>query len=262
MKIFRTLATVTLIALAALAPRAMATSFSTNFSDIWSTPGESGWAVNITMQNSTLFASWFVYGADQKPVWYSATLEFIQVTAAGDLVFSGDLYTTTGPWFGAPFDPNQVALRKVGTATFTTHLIESAMLQYSVDGVPVVKQIARYTLRSNDLTGDYMGGTSDVTIGCANPSNNTVYTDAAGPITVTQTGTNVTLKTDSCTFTGTYTQTGQVGAVAGNYSCTGGTSGPFTMFDIRVETSNISGRYLLRNQLCSRDGNFSGARLR
>jgi hypothetical protein len=63
-------------------------------------------------------------------------------------------------------------------------------------------------------------------------------------------------------FAGTYSQTGQVGTIAGNYSCQGGTSGPFTMFDIRVETSGITGRYLLRNQLCSRDGNFGGARLK
>lgn len=261
MKILRTFIEAILVAFTMI-PSVSATSFSTNFSDIWATRGESGWAVNITMQSSAMFASWFVYGTDHKPVWYSATLEFTGVSTTGDLIFAGDLFETNGPWSGGPYDATQLTYRKVGVARFTTHLIESALLEYSVDGVNVAKQIERFTLRNDDLSGDYLGGTSDVTTGCVKPSDNTVYTDGAGKITISQTGANVSIQTDSCTFAGTYTQTGQVGAIAGNYSCQGGTSGPFTMFDIRVETSGITGRYLLRNQLCSRDGNFGGARLK
>lgn len=237
-----------------------ATAFTTNFSDLWWNPSKSGWGINITMQSNVMFATWFVYGPDNRPIWYSATLEYAGQSGNGALVFAGDLYVTSGPWFGGPFNPALVQYRNVGVASFSSQFTDRATLQYTVDGIAVVEAIQRQTLRNDDLTGNYMGGTSDVSFDCTNPANDNIRSEDAGPVTVTHTGTDVLIRTPSCTIAGTYSQQGQAGTVLGTYSCTGGTAGTLTLFDARVETSGITGRYVARNQDCSLDGNLGGTR--
>src|SRR5205085_5594228 len=47
-----------------------AAPLATNYNDLWWNAQESGWGVSINQQNQTLFAVWYAYGADSKPVWY------------------------------------------------------------------------------------------------------------------------------------------------------------------------------------------------
>jgi hypothetical protein len=101
-----------------LAPAAGATSFSTNFSDLWWIPAESGWGANVTQQADVMFVTIFVFGPSGQPTWYAGTLYYSLTAPDGSLVFTGDLYQTVAPWFGAVFDPGLVSSRKVGTATF------------------------------------------------------------------------------------------------------------------------------------------------
>jgi hypothetical protein len=117
-------------------------SKATNYQDLWwAAPAgsESGWGINLTQQGSVIFATWFTYGMDGKPLWVSVTAP---QTAAGK--FSGTLYRTTGPPFNAsPFDPAQVKAQQAGTATFTFTDGNNATFAYTLDGVTQSKAITR-----------------------------------------------------------------------------------------------------------------------
>jgi hypothetical protein len=65
----------------AFAPAAAATDFT----DIWFIPQESGWGVNIVQSDSFLFATFFIYGSDKAPTWYTALLTFDGTRYAGGL---------------------------------------------------------------------------------------------------------------------------------------------------------------------------------
>jgi len=239
---------------------ASATSFSTNYSDLWWNATESGWGANVTQQADTLFVTIFVYGQNAAPAWYSATLQFVGEGINGAKSFTGDLYETHGPWFGGAFNPSQVTYRSVGTMTFASNTVTAAVLQYSVDGTIVTKNIQRQTLVNNNLGGTYLGATQDLTVGCSNSSNNGTRTSDVGTITVTHTGTSVTIQAPTCTYTGTYGQDGQTGTVAGTYTCSNGASGAVTFYDLRTEVSGLLGRYTGQDASCSFNGNIGALR--
>src|SRR5436190_18901396 len=114
----RSAACVLLAAASLFALPATAASYSTDQSDLWwaDPPGsENGWGFQLVQRNSTIFATMFVYGPTGAPTWYVATM----VPTGGPFIWSGDLYTTTGPWFGAvPYNPALFTARKVGTMTW------------------------------------------------------------------------------------------------------------------------------------------------
>jgi hypothetical protein len=126
---------------------------ATNYQDIWwaaaGGAGESGWGLHFTHQGDIIFASWFTYDFDGSPLWLSVTA---QKAAAG--VYSGTLYRTTGPSFGAArFDPAKVNMTPVGSATLTFGNGDSATFAYTVTlGSPPVsatqtKQLTRLVFR-------------------------------------------------------------------------------------------------------------------
>jgi hypothetical protein len=102
---------------------------ATNYQDIWwaGASGESGWGIYVTHQSDIIFASWYSYDLDGSPLWLSVTATR---NAAG--VYSGTLYRTTGPAFGATFDPSKVGYTAVGNATFTFGDGDDAIFAYSV----------------------------------------------------------------------------------------------------------------------------------
>ena len=81
-------------------------SLGTNFSDQWWNPNESGWGASVLQQYDTLFVDLFVYAPDGRPTWYTAAARF--QPQSGRTLFAGDLYVTSGPWFGAFFNPAAV----------------------------------------------------------------------------------------------------------------------------------------------------------
>ena len=69
----------------------------------------------------------------------------------------------------------------------------------------------------------------------------------------------------TCTFTGSYTQEGKLGTVAGSWSCTiqsvsNPPHGTFTLSQIEANTNGITSRFLGSDQNCSYDGYFGGFR--
>src|SRR5277367_3915114 len=130
-----------------------------DYTDIWYLPAESGWGVNFVQADSVIFATFFIYSQGNVPTWYTAI-----IYANGDgSSFTGNLYSTTGTWFGAPWDPTKVVNTQVGTATFTPSSPYQGTLSYSfTSGMPptVTKIIQRQVLTTIALGGNYIGGQS------------------------------------------------------------------------------------------------------
>jgi len=146
-------------------PPVCATAFSTDSSDLWYIQAESGWGIQLVQRGSVIFGTMFVYDPTGAPTWYVATMQSI-----GNLVWSGDLYATTGPWFGTvPFNPANVSARKAGTMTWTLQTIKSGILTYVVDGVLVIKNVTRQTLVFDNFSGYYLGAIHLAITGCFRP---------------------------------------------------------------------------------------------
>ena len=67
---------------------------TTNFSDQWWVPTESGWGAAVLQQASTLFVNLMVYGADGKPTWFVAASSLHDNSPAGHSVVLGDHATS------------------------------------------------------------------------------------------------------------------------------------------------------------------------
>ena len=79
-------------------------TLATNFQDLWwklPAESESGWGINFTHQGDIIFATWFTYGADGKPLWFIILRRRRRPNA-----YAGPVYSVTGPPFNAvPFIP-------------------------------------------------------------------------------------------------------------------------------------------------------------
>ncbi len=93
-----------------------APNWGVDLTDMWWNPAESGWGVALAQHGSSVFGVWFTYDAQRRPIFFTLP----GATFSDATTFSGDLYSTTGPYFGnARFDPAQVKPTKVGTATIS-----------------------------------------------------------------------------------------------------------------------------------------------
>ena len=105
-----------LLAIAILFPvgHVEATQFSTDGTDLYWNPNESGWGLQVVQEADVIFVTLYVYDPGN-PIWYTGT-GIAQTNSTS--IWAGDLYQTTGPWFGAPvFNPALVTTTKVGTLT-------------------------------------------------------------------------------------------------------------------------------------------------
>jgi hypothetical protein len=261
--IFRRFAAAFLASMAIALP-ASATNFSTDYTDLWFNRNESGWGVNISQQGNTLFATLFVYGPDQTARWYVAS----GLIGSSTVNFTGPLYRTTGPYFGATWTGGGPAIQ-VGTMTFNFNTPTTAILTYSVDGVTVTKSIERQTFAPNNLAGAYKGGLTAIGSGC-NPSTANGAILVFDQLTVSHSSTNqVSMPVQfftsngtsaSCTFSGTYTQAGKQGNIAGSWNCTTGNAGAFTISQIAVTVHGWNGRFQGNDQFCTYNGYFGGVK--
>ena len=252
------------VVLCIAAGNARATSFTTDQSDLWFIPSESGWGMQLVQRDDIIFATLFVYGPNNQPTWYVSTMQY-----TGNLTWTGPLYATTGPYFGTfPFNASTVTATQVGSMTWSAPLVESGTLTYTVNGVTVNKNVVRQTLVNDDYNGTYPGALHFTYTGCANPANNGTFETYAA-ISVIQSGSSVTLgyaneAGGSCSFVGTFSQAGQFGKMVGNYSCSSGDTGTFNMFEMNAGFNFITGRLTLAstNIGCQGNGYFGGVRHR
>ena len=265
MRAFRTTFAVLLIAVATSFPSpTRATSFTTDQTDAWSIPGESGTGFLTFQRGSVMFGAVFVHDPTQAPIWYSATLFY-----AGNFIWTGDLYLTNGPWFGIePFNQSAVTYRKVGTMTWTATSVTSGQLKYDVDGVFVVENATRQFVVNDDFSGHYAGGLHQTFTGCINPTYNGT-SELVGILNISQNGTTLGMTASftsggSCSYTGTLSQAGQMGAVAGTFTCSDGETGSFQAFEVQVNPTGITGRFSSSNNTlagCNASGWFGGMRV-
>jgi hypothetical protein len=225
-----------LLAASGAAMPAWASSYSIDQSDIWWNATESGWGIQFVQRGRTIFATMFVYDQNGNPTWYVAALAGSKVD--GQLIFTGDLYASKGPWFGAStFDPNTVVGGKVGTMTWqrTIGVAGPGSLSYSVNGVNVAKSLTRQFIASDNYSGPYFAAVHIEQTGCTETGRNGI-TNGSSRLVVTQNGNAISLAlTDiGCSLTGTYSQSGQFGNATGTFACTDGDKGSFTLSNMNV----------------------------
>jgi hypothetical protein len=235
------------------------TAVTTDISDIWWNASESGWGMQLVQEDDIAFATIFIYGPDGKPTWVTA-----QLTHQGNLVFSGVLYVTTGPYYAGAFNPANVTIRAAGNMTFTLQNVSAGQVQYTVDGISVTKQVVRQTLKADNYNGSYFVAVNLTQSGCFNPANNDSGTGALG-ISVSHTPTAMSMvwqfdTTDICTYSGTFSQTGKMGRFSGPFTCTTGETGSMTFFEMTNRIGMLSGRLQGTSTTfgCAYTGRFTG----
>lgn len=243
-----------LCALLFVASPSFANTFSSDFSDLWWNANESGWGVTVTQQQEVVFLTFFVYGVDGRPVWYTGQGSYASVSAQGGFVFTGQMYQTTGPWLGSLFNTNQVTNRPVGTLTFTAFLY-SATLAYTIDGVTVNKSLTRQTFRNNSLAGEYMGTIKSVQSGCRAPFPNGDFNRYID-VSISHFGSTVAMtirETDGsfCNYSGNYTQGGKLGRSQGTTTCSSGATGTYDAIEIEAGISGLIARFNSSNNFCT-----------
>jgi hypothetical protein len=223
------------------------TTFSVDVSGLWWNPSESGWGMNVVQQSQTLFVTLFVYGSNGTPTWLvGPATTYTSVDSSGAFIFSGALYSTTGPWFGSPvFNPSAVTVTQVGTITIRFPTYASAQVTYSVNGVTVVKNVVPQTWLVNNLNGTYVGGTYGASASCGLPVQSTGALIAFAISTVGNTATIALtdVQQNKCILIGTITQTGKLSQVDGNYTCSFGTAGQFSIKRLEAGVDGLSGAY-------------------
>lgn len=238
---------------------------ATDYGDIWWTPAEAGWGLQISQQGTVLFLTFYVYGNTSQPVWYTAAVTPSQPAAT---TYTGQLIASTGSYYGGPWAG--AANRVAGTVTIQFTSVTTATVTYVVDGVSVTKQIERYAFNFQNLSGTYIGSFLAVQTGCANPALNLQTFTGSGQFTIVHTGSQVTITANlsdnlhafTCTYTGTYTQAGRLGSIVnGAYTCNDGHAGSFGATEIELASQGgILGRYTgtYVAQGCNLTGGFGG----
>jgi hypothetical protein len=260
LRLFSPLAIATLLSFASFTARA------TDYTDLWWNPAESGWGINLVQSDSFMFATFFIYGPDKKPIWYTAGL-----TLDSNGNFNGAVYSTIGPYYGGAWNPADVAVTQVGSASFRPTSAYTGTLVYTVTTPPalaatVTKAIQRQSLTQITIGGTYVGGQSGAYSSCSNSGTNATYTDTF-TLEVTQ-GANrsVTFQFSyasgvSCSLTGTLTQFGQLYTVpTASYTCSDGLNTNASMSEIKATSLGIEGRFSAPSVggECREDATFGG----
>lgn len=259
---------VALLATLAVSLPAAATSTGIDYTDQWwGGQAEHGWGVNFIEQGTTIFATLFVYGQDQTPRWYVATMQ------GSGSAFSGPMYSTTGPYFGAgAFNGNSTMVTQVGTMSVNFSSAYNGSMSYSVNGVNVNKSISRQSFAPNNLTGHYLGGMTANGTNCKGVPNGAAL--IFDTLTVTQSNQSLQMVVNffaangqpgMCTFNGTLNTQGVMGQVGnGTFNCTIGGSaantGSYTLDTITATQTGFSGQFNGSDQFCTYSGYFGGVK--
>ena len=203
---FRRLAALLLVSLAFARPAA-----AVDFTDIWYTPAESGWGVNLVQSDDFIFATFFVYGTASQtpgnaPTWYTA-----QLRLQSNGTWTGTVYLTTGTYYGNAWNTGNNSVTEVGTATFSPNSAITGTLSYNIGTVNVAKSIQRQTLTSIPIGGSYRGAYRSVFTNCNDSAlNGTVVYDSKWNVGQTFGGdiTFAVTSNDSFTMSGSWYQTG------------------------------------------------------
>lgn len=239
---------------------------ATDYTDLYFVALEPGSGYNVVQSDNFIFITFFIYGPDKTPTWYTA-----QLTLDSSGNFNGPLYATRGTFYGSPWSMMDSSIVQVGTASFQPTSAYTAKLVYIVTSPPnmaatVTKLIQRQTLTVITLGGTYFGGQVGAYSGCSSAAHNGPYTDTFD-LQVTQlTSGSVTFQFDyasglSCTLSGTLVQYGQLYTVpTTTYACSDGLNTNAAMSEIKATSLGIEGRFAAPDVGggCREDATFGG----
>ena len=110
-----------------------------NYSDIWWNPNESGWGVTFTQHPATnqVFAVWYTYDPREPDPSVSGNFKPLWIVMSGGTwtsptSLSGDVYVTNGTPFAQGWDPNSLAVDRVGTVTFAFSSYSGGSFSYNI----------------------------------------------------------------------------------------------------------------------------------
>jgi hypothetical protein len=107
--------------------------------DLWWNPAEAGWGLTIAQHGNNMFGAWFTYAPSGQPLFI--VMPGVQQQSVD--TFTGALYTTTGPGYtSATFDPAQVRVTQVGSATLRFNG-DTATFTATVNGHTQTKTLSR-----------------------------------------------------------------------------------------------------------------------
>ena len=238
------------------------TFVTTDVTDIWWNPNESGWGLQANQSGNVVFVTIFVYGSDSTPRWVVAQLTYIS-----GVTFTGPVYLVSGPYYGLPsFNPAQVSGSQVGTMTFVLDTVSSAHISYSINGVVVNKNIERQPLTLEPIGGSYGGALNLTASSCANAADN-VQAAAGIALVLNQSGNSIsgsfqlvgTSVGAVCNIVGTYAEAGRMGTITTTYACADGEIGNMKLIEVTNRIGMISGRLSGQstNRGCVYSGRFS-----
>jgi hypothetical protein len=231
-----------------------------DYSDIWFIPAEAGWGVNVVQSDFFMFLTFFIYGSDGKPTWFTG-----QITRDASGNFNGTLYSTTGtyyflPWAGFMGGP-------VGTVSFQPLGPYTATLIYTVSGIgTVTKSIQRQNLTAITIGGAYSGAQSATFSGC---TSNYSFHDFFNLQITQPNNTMVTFSLNypaytnyTCTFSGMLEHHGQLYNVpAAASQCTGESSASTVITELKATGQGVEGRFTTSyGGGCQLDAQFSAVR--
>ncbi len=241
------------------------------FSDLWYSPQESGWGMNVVQQGEVAFITLFVYGADGAPTWYFAPdARLVSIREPLGLPrFAGALYRSRGPRFGGRFDPSEVTIIPAGDIAIEAVALDRMVVQYNADGVSVQRNTVRQTWRLPQIGPFYSGRFNLRQI---HPGGGLfgVLDLHADVFFVVDQGQGRLLANDDlgrrCEYTGAYTQAGRLGSFAGNFTCGAGrdgvavSTGTFEITQVEVTANGITAAVHTLSASLEQSGRFAAVR--
>ena len=106
---------------------------ATNFQGLWWVPTEPGTGVTFAHQGRNIFATWYAYDTNGKPLWLSALLSPKGAINSINSTYAGPLTRTYGPRLDN-YDPSAVAPAQVVGAVTVVFDGEQASFTYSTTG--------------------------------------------------------------------------------------------------------------------------------
>ncbi len=115
------------------------TSPPVDYTDLWWNANESGWGVSLTHQYGMIFASWYTYDNNGKPIWYVASSCPMVENGC-----TGTLYQVNG---GTPFtsawDGSKKVVSEIGMVNFIFTSPSTAIMSYFIGDILGARAITR-----------------------------------------------------------------------------------------------------------------------
>ena len=198
--------------------------------------GQPGRGFDIDIQSNVLVIAYFGYGSSGAALFYlgSGVLSNNQVQTA--------LQTYTGgTYLGGP-TRNAVAGTPAGTATLSFTSPTSGSITLPGEAT---KAITRGTFAdiSAALNGTFTGVASEnLPLVFQSDASSFAFSLSAGAFSLQRNGNYY----PSCSYTGTYTQTGNAIDAGGSYICSDGSAGSFTASQLMVDANGVYSGQLTR----------------